>query len=335
MLSENRTHYRIVLKAEKKLYVLEQKIPEEPNSSAPRTERDTFKKHDEDALDVSCLMLITMEPELQKQHENMGAFDMIEHLKLLFQEQARHERYETSMELFRCRMSEGSPVGTHMLKMIGHIERLEGLGFSLRKELAIDVVLQSLPNSYSQFVMNNNMHDFDKSLPELLNMLRTAEQELAKNKSTILMVRKDKKGKGKGNSIAKPTSKSLKPKGGIKKPKVNVRKEGECFHCNKPEHWKRNCPLYLQEKKKGSVTSTSGIYVIEANLCTSYTSWVLDTGCGSHICRNVQELKRTRRLSKGEVDLRVRNGAKVAAIAVGSILFYLQYWKQMLFILFW
>ncbi|KAI3735241.1 hypothetical protein L6452_14733 [Arctium lappa] len=152
---------RIVLKAEKKLYVLEQQIPEEPNSSAPRTERDTFKKHDEDALDVSCLMLITMEPELQKQHENMGAFDMIEHLKLLFQEQARHERYETSKELFRCRMSEGSPVGTHMLKMIGHIERLEGLGFSLRKELAIDVVLQSLPNSYSQFVMNYNVSSCD------------------------------------------------------------------------------------------------------------------------------------------------------------------------------
>ncbi|KAI3735245.1 hypothetical protein L6452_14737 [Arctium lappa] len=115
-------------------------------------------------------------------------------------------------------------------------------------------------------------------------MLRTTEQELAKNKSTILMVRKTKKGKGKGKSIAKSTSKSLKPKGGIKKPK---------------------------EKKKGRVTSTSGIYVIEANLSTSYTSWVLDTGCGSHIYRNVQELKRTRRLSKGEVNLRVGNRAKM------------------------
>ncbi|KAI3729037.1 hypothetical protein L6452_17683 [Arctium lappa] len=266
---------------------MKQQIPEKPNSSAPRTERDTFKKHDEDALDVSCLMLITMEPDLQKQHENMGTFDMIEHLKLLFQEQARHERYETSKELFRCRMSE---------------------------------VLQLLPNSYSQFVMNYNMHDFDKSLPTLLNMLRTAEQELAKNKSTILMVRKDKKGKSKGKSIAKPTSKSLKPKGGIKKPKVTVPKEGECFYCNKPGHWKMNCPLYVQEKKKGSVTSTLGIYVIEDNLSTSYTSWVLDIGCGSHICRNVQELKRTRRLSKGEVNLRVGNGAKVVVIAVGSIL---------------
>lgn len=77
---------RIVLNGENKLYVLEQQLPEEPASNAPRSERDAFKKHDEDSLDISCLMLMAMEPELQKQHENMGAFDMFEHLKLLFQE---------------------------------------------------------------------------------------------------------------------------------------------------------------------------------------------------------------------------------------------------------
>ncbi|WP_248786455.1 hypothetical protein, partial [Escherichia coli] len=65
-------------------------------------------------------------------------------------------------------------------------------------------------------------------------------------------------------------------------------KEGECFHCKQLGHWKRNCKLYLEElaKEKGSKTSTSGIFVIEANFSTS-SSWVLDTGCGSHICANV------------------------------------------------
>ena len=41
------------------------------------------------------------------------------------------------------------------------------------------------------------------------------------------------------------------------------------------------------------------------------------TGCGSHICVNVQGLRSSRSLAKGEVDLRVRNGARVAALAVG------------------
>ena len=71
------------------------------------------------------------------------------------------------------------------------------------------------------------------------------------------------------------------------------------------------------KKKKGSETTSSGIYVIEVNLSTS-VSWVLDTGCGSHICVNVQGLKKSRSLAKGEVDLRVGNGARVAALAVGT-----------------
>ena len=70
-------------------------------------------------------------------------------------------------------------------------------------------------------------------------------------------------------------------------------------------------------KKKGSATTSSGIYVIEINLST-YDSWVLDTGSGSHICTNVQGLKESRYLARGEVDLRVGNGARVTALAVGT-----------------
>ncbi|KAI5405545.1 hypothetical protein KIW84_052365 [Lathyrus oleraceus] len=161
----------------------------------------------------------------------------------------------------------------------------------------------------------------DKSLPELLAMLRTAEQNLKSKGKSILMIgngkrqnkRPTKQGdKGKGKEVAKPKPivAALKPSGGIAK-------EGTCFHCGKTGHWKRNCPKYLEEKKNRVETSTSGIFVIEINLST-YASWVLDTGCGSHICTNVQGLKRSRDLAKGEVDLRVGNGAKVAALAVGT-----------------
>ena len=72
--------------------------------------------------------------------------------------------------------------------------------------------------------------------------------------------------------------------------------------------------MYLEDlKKKRSETSTSGIYVIEVNLSIS-SSWVLDTGCASHICTNVQALTNSRALTKGEVDLRVGNRARVAVL---------------------
>ena len=72
-----------------------------------------------------------------------------------------------------------------------------------------------------------------------------------------------------------------------------------------------------KRKKKSDEVSTSGIFIIDVHLST-LTIWVLDTACGSHICTNVQGLRDTRKLDRSEVDLRVGNGARVAAVAVGT-----------------
>ncbi|PNX91697.1 hypothetical protein L195_g047830, partial [Trifolium pratense] len=110
-----------------KLYVLDEPLHEEaPPVGAPRAKRDAYSKHFNDVVEVSCIMLATMTVELQKQHENMVAFNMIEHLKTLYQEQARHERFDVSKALFQTK--EGSPVGPHVLKVIGYVENLERLG---------------------------------------------------------------------------------------------------------------------------------------------------------------------------------------------------------------
>jgi hypothetical protein len=39
-------------------------------------------------------MLYSMEPELQKLFEHTGGYEIIEELKMVFQTQARDERYE-------------------------------------------------------------------------------------------------------------------------------------------------------------------------------------------------------------------------------------------------
>ena len=73
-----------------------------------------------------------------------------------------------------------------------------------------------------------------------------------------------------------------------------------------------------KELKKGGATSTaSGIYVIEVDLSIS-TSWILDTACGSHICSTVQGLRNRRTLTEGEVDLKVENRARLAALKIGD-----------------
>ncbi|KAG8501098.1 hypothetical protein CXB51_003177 [Gossypium anomalum] len=269
---------RIVLKQEQKLYVIEQPLPNEPPTNASRADRDAYKKHLNDMVDVGCLMLAIMNPEIQKQHENMVAYDMIEHLKELYQGQARQEMFDISKALFQCKLAEGSPVGTHVLKMIGYIESLSKLGFSLSQGLATNVILQLLPDSYSQFVLNFNMNEIDKTLPQLLSNMKKVGPK------PILMVHNNK-GKGKAKVQTKPKGKGRPNPGKGKatlKPKGGVSKERNCFHCGVIGHWKRNCPVYLEEIKKA------------------------------------KGLQRSWTLARGDVDLQVRNGVRVAALAVGT-----------------
>ena len=64
------------------MYVLDNEIPNEPpTNNASRAERDAYSKHLNDSMDVTCLMLTTMNSKLHKQFEEMEAFDMMVQLK--------------------------------------------------------------------------------------------------------------------------------------------------------------------------------------------------------------------------------------------------------------
>ncbi|KAG8634758.1 hypothetical protein MANES_17G079666v8, partial [Manihot esculenta] len=85
------------------------------------------------------------------------------------------------------------------------------------------------------------MNNMEKFIPELHGMLKTAEINVGKRPTQNLNVNK-----------GKPMKNKRKPKSKV------VPKEGICFHCKEPGHWKRNCKLYLDEckKKKSSETTT-------------------------------------------------------------------------------
>ena len=131
---------KIILKAERTLYILTDPEMKQPPLDTSDEEHNEYEQYKSDALDVECLMLSAMSPELQKQNENLGAKAIDLHLKELFAESARNERYDTSRLLFSCRMQDGSSVSANVHKMIGYIERLEALGFKMDKDLYVDLV---------------------------------------------------------------------------------------------------------------------------------------------------------------------------------------------------
>ena len=159
----------------------------------------------------------------------------------------------------------------HGLKMNGYIERLASLGFVMDAELSVDLILQSLPDSYASFVLNYQMNKITTTIPELINMLKTAEEAVNKQSSKSVMVvgsstssrRKKKMNKKKTTSAQGGVSKK-KGKQGVAVPSAARKKaEGKCFHCGGTGHWKRNCKAFLDSlKKEHGDASSSGINVI-------------------------------------------------------------------------
>ncbi|KAJ9562397.1 hypothetical protein OSB04_007557 [Centaurea solstitialis] len=244
----------IVLRHERKWYVLEEPLGEAPPANAPAAARNAHKKHSNDLLDVACLMLATMSPDLQAGLINTNAYDMIRQLRDMFQTQARTERYDATKAFNECKMVKGTSVSDHVMKMKRHLDHLERLGHPVPLQLATDTILNSLSEDYRPFVVNYNMNNME-TIAELHSMLKTVELNMGnKNKTKDVLMVKDggvkkkngqastSKGKGPVQAIQSAPKKG-KSKGKGKKVKPNkARTENRCFICNEIGHWRQNCP---------------------------------------------------------------------------------------------
>ena len=65
---------------------------------------------------------------------------MFQELKLIFQANARIEKYEISNMFYICNMEENSSVSEHILKMSGYHNHLTRLGVDLPVDCVIDRV---------------------------------------------------------------------------------------------------------------------------------------------------------------------------------------------------
>ncbi|KAJ9553429.1 hypothetical protein OSB04_017474 [Centaurea solstitialis] len=257
----------IVLRHERKWYVLEEPLGEAPPANAPAAARNAHKKHSDDLLDVACLMLATMSPDLQAGLINTNAYDMIRQLRDMFQTQDRTERYDATKAFNECKMVRGTSVSDHVMKLKRHLDHLERLGHPVPLQLATDTILNSLSEDYRPFVVNYNMNNMEKTIAELHSMLKTAELNMGnKNKTKDVLMVKDggvrkkngqastSKGKGPVQAIQSAPKKG-KGKGKGKKVKPNkARTENRCFICNEIGHWRQNCPKRHEAGRNHSST---------------------------------------------------------------------------------
>ncbi|XP_047270444.1 uncharacterized protein LOC107872781 [Capsicum annuum] len=187
---------------------------------------DEWVKADEMAR---CYILASMANVLQHQHQSMStAYDMLESLKEMFGEQNRATNQTAMKALLTTKMVEGTSVREYVLKMMSLLNELEILGVVIDKESQVEMVLQTLPDSFQQFCLNYNMNKMDSSLAKLLNELQAAKS-IIKQQAPPAALMVDKL----SSSTSKPEGEKKKKKkpckvsganGGVAKPKE------KCYH---------------------------------------------------------------------------------------------------------
>ncbi|KAL2474687.1 Retrotransposon protein [Abeliophyllum distichum] len=123
-------------------------MPKAPTEEATPENVQAYNTHSDDN-NFATYDACNMSHELEKMHE-----------------------YETSKIGV---MVKGSLVRAHVLKTIDYIDKLNQLSFTMDYKLSVDLVMQSLPNSFLHFIVNFNTNKIQYTLLKLLNMLKTVE----------------------------------------------------------------------------------------------------------------------------------------------------------------
>ncbi|KAL0455153.1 UNVERIFIED_CONTAM: hypothetical protein Slati_0854500, partial [Sesamum latifolium] len=170
-----------------------------PEGTSPE-ERLTFQKWHKDNRKVRSIILASMTNEIQKQYDRLDDVpSRMLRTKEVYAVPDRHIRYAAIKALFGTKMTKGSSVQSHRVKMLSLVEKFEDLKAGLNNDTYIDVIFQSLPQSYDPFIVNYNMNGLEKSTHELINMLVQYEVTIHKSEPAVLVGEAStSKAKGKG-----------------------------------------------------------------------------------------------------------------------------------------
>ncbi|KAK4391478.1 hypothetical protein Sango_1925600 [Sesamum angolense] len=163
---------RIVLDYENQRYIMNKPLSQTLPDRSSSEERETFERWHADHRKVQSIILAFMSNDVQKQYDRLdNVTSILQRMKEVYAILDRHTKYVATKEFFRAKMTKGSSVQEHGVKMLSLVEKLEDLKARLDNDTYIDVIIQSLPSSYYLFVINFNMNELEKSINELINML--------------------------------------------------------------------------------------------------------------------------------------------------------------------
>ncbi|KAL0394603.1 UNVERIFIED_CONTAM: hypothetical protein Slati_4426500 [Sesamum latifolium] len=211
-----------------------------------------------------------MSNEIQKQYERYeDVWSIMHHMKELYAVPDRPIRYAVMKAFFGARI-EGSSIREHGLMMLSLVEKPKDLQADFEKEETyVYMILQSLPSSFDQFIINYNMNGLEKILHELINMLVQYETTIEKSAPSVLVgeastskakgkvARREKRKNDETSSTTASTSSTPitslgESKGKRKRVRLSRILNDVCIYCREKGNWKRECPNLLSNEERNA-----------------------------------------------------------------------------------
>ena len=104
-----------------------------------------------------------------------STYEIHSRLQEIFGDKGRPTRQDTLRSVINTKMIEGTPIRDHMIRLIALFNEMEILGAEIDRESMVDMILDTLQNSFKQFKLNYSMNKLKMSLPKLMKEIQMAK----------------------------------------------------------------------------------------------------------------------------------------------------------------
>ncbi|KAL5749433.1 hypothetical protein ACOSP7_024036 [Xanthoceras sorbifolium] len=132
---------------------------------------------------AKCYIMATMSDVLQQQHKGMRtAANIMMSLEEMFAMRSKTTKREAVTAFINLKMKLGQAVKDHMMKVIAHLNIAELNGVEINGETKIDMIVNSLSDSFDQFKLDYTLNNKEYTLQGLMQDVQSAEKILVKGK---------------------------------------------------------------------------------------------------------------------------------------------------------
>ncbi|GJZ97608.1 gag-pol polyprotein [Tanacetum coccineum] len=259
--------------------------------------------------------------------EKKTAKDIWDHLARLYEARSLHNKIFLKRKLYALRMIESTSVTEHVNNLYTLFSQLTSLDCKIDVQERAEILLQSLPDSYDQVIINLTSNvltdclvfdDVAASILEEENRRNNREDRQTSSRQVEALAVTRGRSMESGSSESHNHGKSEK---GKKKNKF------KCFKCGKPGHFKKDCRGSNTSNPQGNVASTSNdgnALCCEAAVANEGRKrfadvWLFDTGATFHMTARREWFHQYKPISEGG-SVYSCNDHELKIIGIGSVM---------------